>query len=191
MKPPDWNSRRGFSLIELMVVLLIVMVVAAMSIPTIMTTINNVRLRSMIGTVSGVIQSGRMLAIKANRQYTVRFGTVTGGSSVVFVDLDKDGAPGINEPKAQLGGTIIQVDAPVGTSPLDASILGFDPQSGNLSFNPRGLPCTPPPSSSCNVGFRMYFTDQRRMGGTGYAAVSVTPAGRVKGWMWTGRTWSD
>lgn len=190
MKHPGWNSRRGFSLIELMVVLMIVMVVGAISIPAVMTSINNVRLRSMVGTVSGVIQSGRMLAIKANRQYTVRFASV-GGSSVVFVDLNGDNTPQMNEAQAQLGGTIIHVDAPVGTSALDAARLGFTPQSGNLTFNPRGLPCTVPPSSSCGVGFVMYFSDPRTVGRAGNAAVSVTPAGRVKGWMWTGTSWSD
>jgi prepilin-type N-terminal cleavage/methylation domain-containing protein len=181
-------SSRGFSLVELMVVVMIIMVISVVAIPNIMNSINNVRLRSMVGTVSGVIQNGRMLCIKANRQYTVRF-SMAGASSVAFVDVNGDGTPQSIEPQAQLGGTIIQVAAPVGTTPLDNTVLGFTPQAGNLTFNARGLPCTS--AGVCGVGFVMYFTDQRRVGGTGYAAVSVTPAGRVKTWMWAGASWSD
>lgn len=181
-------SHGGFSLIELMVVVMIVMIISVMAVPSIMTTINNVRLRSMVGTVSGVIQSGRMQAIRDNRRYPIRFG-MTGSSSVVYVDLNGDSAIQSTEPQAQLGGTIIQVAAPVGTSALADTTLGFTPQPGNLVFNPRGLPCTN--TGTCGVGFVIYFTDQRRVGGAGYAAVSVTPAGRVKSWLWAGTNWSD
>lgn len=187
-RPRSRNSHGGFSLVELMVVVMIVLVISVVAIPNIMNSINNVRLRSMVGTVSGVIQAGRMQAVKANRQYVVRFATV-GGSAVVFVDLDGDGAVQATEPQAQLGGTIIQVAAPVGTTPLDAATLGFTPQTGNLAFNPRGLPCTT--SGTCGVGFVIYFTDQRTVGGAGAAAVSITPAGRVKAWMWSGTNWGD
>lgn len=186
MKHPR-NSRAGFSLVELMVVVLIILAISAVAIPNILQSINNVRLRSMVGTVSGVIQSGRMLSIKANRQYAVRY-ELLGTSSVVFVDVDGDTHPNASEPQAQLGGTIIQVAAPVGTSPLDSTTLGFTPQPGDLAFNPRGMPCTT--ATTCGVGFVVYFTDQRRVGGNGYAAVSVTPAGRVSSWMWTGTSWS-
>jgi len=182
------QHNRGFSLVELMVVVGIVMVIAVVAVPNVMNSINNIRLRSMVGTVSGVIQSGRMQAIKANRQYAVRF-SMLGSSSVAFVDVNGDGAPQSSEPQAQLGGTIIQVAAPVGTSALDATALGYAPQTGSLSFNPRGLPCVA--GGACGVGFVMYFTDQRTMGGSGYAAVSVSPAGRVKSWLWAGNKWGD
>ncbi len=186
MKSP--RSSAGFSLVELMVVVAIVIVLAATAVPSIMNSINNIRLRSMVGTVSGVIQSGRMLAIHDNRRYAIRFSGST-GSSVVFVDVDGNGAPSASEPQAQLGGTIVQVAAPVGTAALDTATLGYEPKPGDLVFNPRGLPCTT--GGACGVGFAIYFTDQRRVGGTGYAAVSVTPAGRVKTWMWAGTSWSD
>lgn len=182
------QNSRGFSMVELMVVVAIVLLIAVVAVPNVMNTINNIRLRSMVGTVSGVMQNGRMLAIKANRQYTVRY-AMLGSSSVVFVDVDGSGTPEASEPQAQLGGTIIQVAAPVGTTPLDSTTLGFPPQTGNLTFNPRGLPCTAP--TNCGVGFVVYFSDQRTVGGSGSAAVSVSPAGRVKSWLWAGNKWGD
>ncbi len=186
MKHP--RSSGGFSLVELMVVVAVILIISAVAVPSLMNTINNLRLRSMVTTVSGVIQNGRMVSIKYNRQYKVRYAQV-GSSSVVFIDRNDDGTPDASEPQAQLGGTIIELAAPVGVAPMD-SVLGYPLGTGNLSFNPRGLPCTT--TSNCGqVGFVMYFTDQRKVGGTGYAAVSVTPAGRVKAWMWSGSGWSD
>ncbi len=75
--------------------------------------------------------------------------------------------------------------------------LDFKPQSATVlpSFNARGLPCVVS-GSLCNtsaggapVGFLYFLEGQQAFKGTGWAAVSVSPAGRVKVWVWSGKSW--
>lgn len=94
-----------------------------------------------------------------------------------------------------------------GPAPCPAGVTGlnFTPEPGNVlpTFNARGLPCvgnpaaTQPqwPGSGCfstdpntatSVGF-LYLFQYSGMLGANYAAVSVTPAGRVTTWMYRGK----
>ena len=68
----------GFSLIELLIVIAIIMVVAAMATPNVMNAINNIRLRGSAGDVAGLLQQCRQAALHDNRYYTVKPATVTG-----------------------------------------------------------------------------------------------------------------
>lgn len=182
-------SRRGFSLVELMVVVVIILTIAAVAIPTVMTSVANVRLRSSVSTISGLLQSGRILSVKDNRRYSIHFATL-GSSAVAYVDLNGNDSLDGGEPQVQVGGTIVQATTLTGVTPLNTAVLGYTPQTGDMAFNARGLPCTPS-GSSCGVGFAFYFTDNRKVGTPGWAAVSITPAGRVKTWIWAGGNWSD
>ena len=48
------------------------------------------------------------------------------------------------------------------------------------------------PSGVCtNDGFLYYFKDTSRPGSKGWAALSISPAGRIKKWFWTGLAWVD
>jgi hypothetical protein len=37
----------------------------------------------------------------------------------------------------------------------------------------------------------VYFTDTRTVGTPGWAAVTISPAGRVASWIWNGSSWSE
>ena len=186
--------QRGFSLIELTVVILIVLLVAGIAVPNIATAIANVQLRGAASNLSGLIQSGRLAAVKNNVTCTVRFGLTN--MQGAYVDLNKNGQFDSTEPMIQFGGNVTQVSAPSGAgspSALDGAggPLGWTATSGNVSFNPRGLPCdvTRNPCAT-SVGYVFYLRDTRTSG-NGWAAVSVTAAGRIKVWTWDGTAWVD
>ena len=186
-----YSRNRGFSLVELVIVVAITLVVAAVAIPRIMGSIYNIRLRSGISSLSGLIQTGRMWSVKQNRSYQVHF-TTAGTSALAYVDLNADNNPQSTEPQVQLGGTIVKSSTlSGGPTALDATILGWTPTGGTAdpAFNPRGIPCAA--GGSCPAGLVYYFTDNRPTGINGWAAVSISPAGRVKTWIWTGSTWGD
>jgi hypothetical protein len=42
-----------------------------------------------------------------------------------------------------------------------------------------------------STGFIEYFKDNRIGGSGGWAAISITPAGRIKRWFWSGSAWTD
>jgi prepilin-type N-terminal cleavage/methylation domain-containing protein len=187
-------AQGGFSLLELVVVMAMSLVVAAVAAPNVMNTLANARLRSGISTVSGAVQSTRMLAVKNNKTYTARYTTNSSGA-VVYTDLDNNGSFDVGEPIAQLGSTVSLSSLPVSGTPsaLDSTLLGFTPTTGvPPSFNSRGIPadCSSSPCTP-NQGFVYYFTDQRPLNGNGWAALSITPAGRIKVWIWNGSSWSD
>lgn len=203
------SQHRGFSLIEVTLVVLVVMVVAGYAIPNIATGVANMRLRGAASDFASLAQRARIAAVQNNGQgnsnhvYSVNFGLPSGNGA--YVDLNGNGSydsslsPAIenqtSEPLVQFGGTVNQVAAPGGTggnpTNLDAvgGPLGWTATSGNVSFNSRGLPCSLSGGvCTTNVNFIYYFSDTR-IGGSQWAAVSITAAGHPKTWWWNGGSW--
>src|SRR5258708_35427439 len=56
----------GFSLIELLIVVFVVMVVAAIAIPNVLLTVSNLRLRASAGDLAGLMQQARIMAAQNN-----------------------------------------------------------------------------------------------------------------------------
>ena len=209
-RQPAAGRQRGFSMIELLVVCAIVLVLAAIATPNFIEAIANISLRNSANSVAGLLQEARLRAVRDNKYYTVR----ANSTNQAYIDLGGPGAaatdgsgnnawePGGSsvtpEPLVQLSGTtqFAQTGAPtfadslmVGTGSV---IQGDSPL--RVSFNSRGLPCTMSGSlcknitSSGNpVAYVYFLTDLRPL--NGWAAVSVSPAGRVKVWFYNGSAW--
>ena len=64
---------RGFSLIEMLFVVLIVLIMAAMAIPLVSNVVSNFRLRGAVSSVTGAIQSTRYQAIFQGCPYQLVF----------------------------------------------------------------------------------------------------------------------
>lgn len=187
------KKHRGFSLLELLIVLSIILVLAAFSVPKMFTVIANIKLRSAATSLAGALQNARMLAVKSNRTMTVRFTAIQNSPYAYIKDATAAStAIAQTDYQVQLGAPIIQVDTPTGTvTPLDPTVLGYTPLTlpDLASFNPRGLPCKYVSGVCTTNGFAFYFTDKRQLGGSGWTAVSVSPAGRVTQWFWYGNSW--
>ncbi|HJY85606.1 MAG TPA: prepilin-type N-terminal cleavage/methylation domain-containing protein [Candidatus Acidoferrales bacterium] len=190
------TRQSGFSAVELMMVSTVLLILVAFAIPSIATAVADVRLRGSASDLSGLLQNARLAAVRTNATYTVRFGLPSGSGA--YVDLNNNGAFDTGEPMIQFGGTANQVAAPSGAGgapkPLDAAggSLNWTATHGNVSFNPRGLPCdsTQNPCGT-NVGYIFYLRDTRAFNTNGWAAVSITAAGRCQVWMWDGTTWRN
>jgi len=193
------HRQAGFSLLEVMTVAAISMVVTMTAVPNMMNGIGNMRLRSSMTSLSGVLQNCRMLAVKQNLTMTTHFVVDTFGSTqgvMAYVKQATDPNPLITtDSQVQLEEPIMQVTAPSGPgapTPVDpVSQLGFTPLTSDASFNSTGLPCAYS-SGTCPIrGFIYYFHDSRPAGQTGWAALSISPAGRLKKWYWNGSTWNN
>ncbi len=179
----------GFSLTEVLIVTTITLCIAATAIPKVANTVANMELRTALHSASGVIQQTRSIAVKNNTAYQVRYTNGTSGG-LVYADLNNDHHPDSSDPQAQMGTTVLAYSTPTGIPALDNTSLGYDPDTTtSVSFNATGQPCTG--HTSCAVGVVIYFTDTRVMGTPGWGAVSVSPAGRVSTWIWTGSHWSN
>lgn len=205
------RARGGFSLIELMVVVMILLVLAAIAIPNIMKTISDVRLRSAANSVAGLLQEGRMRAIRDNKSYRV-FGYTTDGTvgtadtQMACLDLENTATcsntsdpTNRSNPQVQLGGVNVLTTAAPPSSVKSTAGFGSNndviEQDKNLQvyFNSRGLPCAMSGSlckntDSTGMGYAYiyYITDQRPI--YGWAAITVSSAGRVRVWMYQGNS---
>jgi prepilin-type N-terminal cleavage/methylation domain-containing protein len=188
------SNRRsaGFSLLELMVVVAVIMIMAAISAPPIMAAIAHTKLRGASGNLSGLIQSSRMQAVRRNKTVTVHFITVAGIPFAVMKEVDDASTNlGPTDPQVQLGSSAFQVAVPTDADLLSDAILSYTPLGlpDSISFNPRGLPCKYDTGVCTTAGFVYYVTDTSRQ--NAWTAVSISPGGRVKQWFWDGTVWSD
>jgi len=189
MKRFHLHAMRGFSLTEVLIVTSVTLCIAATAIPKVVTTLANIELRAATRSAAGVLQQARAHSIKEDKFYKVRYTNGTGGG-LVYADLNNDHAAQATEPQAQLGTTVLAYSAPTGIPSLDSTSLGYDQQvTTAVGFSATGQPCLA--TNNCAVGMVIYFTDTRAVGSPGWGAVTISPAGRVATWLWTGSAWAN
>jgi prepilin-type N-terminal cleavage/methylation domain-containing protein len=182
--------QHGFSLIELLVVVSITLVIAAMSVPTIINSIADVKLRGSANSVASLLQQTRLRAVHDNTFISLRT-TTTGNLQEAYVDTNGNSALDAGEPVVGLSGTtqFATTGAPTFPSALLGGAGTTPTVTTTIPFNSRGLPCTVSGSrcDSATQPFLLYLTDLRPL--NGWAAVSVSVSGRTKVWFYNGTTW--
>src|SRR5256712_6930680 len=85
----------GFSLIEILIVVFVVMVVAAIAVPNVLLAVASIRLRASAGDLAGLMQQARIMAAKNNPQtppgYAIQYARL-GGERIAYLDLNGDGS---------------------------------------------------------------------------------------------------
>jgi prepilin-type N-terminal cleavage/methylation domain-containing protein len=184
----------GFSLLEVMIVATIGTIVTATALPNMVNGIANMRLRSSLTSLAGVIQNCRMLSVKQNQTMTTHFAPTTTGVVAYVKQAADTSTYTVQDSQVELEAPVSQTTAPSGVgapTALDPTVLGFTPLTGDPSFNTTGLPCAYNSGVCPNNGFVYYFHDLRPQQQQGWAALSISPAGRVKKWYWNGSDWTS
>ena len=190
------RNQSGFTLIEVMIVATIATVITVTAIPNITNAIANAKLRASMTSLSGLLQNTRMVAVKENRTKTARF---EGGTTTRLMGYIRDAGDtstlSTMDSQVEMEAPITKLSTPTGLgapSAISTTVLGFTPQTSDPSFNTRGLPCLYS-GGTCptNYGFIYYFKDNRTSGIGGWAAISLSPAGRIKRWFWNGSAWTE
>lgn len=204
------NRERGFSMVELVVVVAIILIVSAVAIPNGINAMRGIRLREATTNYAGMIQRARIRAVQTNSDYAIGTGVEPASNlPIAFVDL--------NTPNSAAGGyvagagypmTVLASDVtlqPVGAAPATAALSGlFLPVGSTLvpqdmSVTPyviamgnRGLPCTIVAGGYCsatNPGPVAMWAFLQSSSSGNWAAVTVTPAGRVQAWSYATGAW--
>ena len=193
-RAPAGRRTGGASLLELCIVVAVMLVVAASALPTMMTAVQQYRLRTAAKDVAAMLQRSRMSCVHDNRHHTVQERQVTQGGvtyNQLFLDQNGNGSYDGGEPVVQLPAAVRfnSASAPA----LSTATLGYTPQPSStaLSFNGMGLPCVMRNGICTNwdangnaVGV-VYFLQDSRHASSAWAAVGVTPAGRARTWLWS------
>ena len=198
--PRTAASAGGFSLLELMLVIAIALVLMAIALPQLGTSLTYTKWRGAMSDLSGVFQSCRSQAIKNNASQQLDF-TLNNGLVVAYIDVpgSTGGLAGKNQ--VWMFSQFSKVPAPPTTSTNPAPLTAGTMWGGssttppettlNICFNSRGIPCTCPDTATAYCpgitrGYAFYFTQ-----GTQWAAVGVSPAGRIKTYFWNGSAWAN
>jgi prepilin-type N-terminal cleavage/methylation domain-containing protein len=226
----QWQRRaenaRGFSMVELMLVAAIAVILIAIALPNMTTSMTLAKWRGEISDLSGVFQSCRSQAVKNNHTeqltFTTNNGTPTGLAVAFIFNLDNPIVNGVDTSHLETGhdtesmlaaqrqvwmfSQFSQVDAPTGANPppltkgmmwggsdttLPATPSPSTPATNNVCFNSRGIPCNCPATipnycTAITNGYAFYFQQNSQ-----WAAVGVSPAGRIKTYFWDGQAWAN
>lgn len=174
----------GFSMIELMVVLAIILILSAIATPYLLNAIYLARTRSAADDLSGLVQLAKITAEKQNTTLPVYVGTVETGATGGFIGIGGStwatGDPDVPFANGITAGAAASV--PSALSP------GFGPEATGttLYFSPRGLPVKASGATYvASAGVIFYLTDPH----SNWSAVSVSGSGRSKAWVWDGNSW--
>jgi prepilin-type N-terminal cleavage/methylation domain-containing protein len=221
----DRSSRGGFSLIELLVVVMIMLIVAAFAIPNFLTAMHTYRLQGATRSLASLLQQSRLLAIKDNHFYAVYVITQADGSALAFIDVYPKRVNGVSgmhngamgtgpngetDPQFVIPAEVVQETSGAapntsalknaflvgasGTTVSDSSSVG-SVTATPFYFGSDGLPCTPTGvtggtlcrTSSGAPGANWIFFQSSMT--QNWQAVTVTPAGRIRTWSYSGDAW--
>jgi prepilin-type N-terminal cleavage/methylation domain-containing protein len=196
------RGHAGFSLLEALAVVAIGGILTMVALPEMSNIIANMRLRSSMTSVSGMLQDTRMVAVKQNKTKTAcHYNWTVSPYSLIYFSKDAvdctTATVAETDPQVELQAPITPMGTPTGvgapgTVPLGQLGLSTNPLSSDPSFNSRGLPCVfSSGACSTNNGFIQYFKDNRIGGAGGWAAISISPAGRINRWFWNGAGWTN
>lgn len=187
---------RGFSLLELLIVVVIAIVVAAIAVPAVRRTITTYQLDSSSRAVANMLQQVRISAEKNETPYYAQFNGVAGPSIVFAVPAARwnpnlNYIPNIDPTTATTANITFPAAAPPAHGQLETAMgvpVGNAAIGGPIGFNSRGLPCQQRAGSTAWIcdpttqGFEWFM--QNGMTGA-WAAITVSPAGRIKSWRMT------
>jgi len=180
---PD-SQPRGSSLVEVMVVVVLITLAAAVAVPAYLSWLPDIRLRDAARDLYATMQEAKTLAVKETRDVAVVF-DVAGGQYLLCSDAGADGSWSSWADNTVVRTTVFATDYGQGVgyghgSATSAVGSGFDDEvtyAGNVVvFSPDGL---------CNPGY--VYLDNVNANKT--YAVGSTVSGSVRLQRWLGTGW--
>jgi prepilin-type N-terminal cleavage/methylation domain-containing protein len=180
----------GFTLAEMIVVVAIILAVGGMAVPGLTRAIDASRIKGSAQALAAAYQDARIRATQKDTSYTVLVSPLGIAPAQVCLDLDGDGTCSAGDPvttfPAQVRVSNLGVPVPLGTQiTYFATDTEHSTAPGNgIMWNAVGVPCqrTPGGAQCIATGWVQYLQLQRSNGDVMYAAVTISPTGRVKTW---------
>ncbi|HTB92141.1 MAG TPA: prepilin-type N-terminal cleavage/methylation domain-containing protein [Candidatus Sulfotelmatobacter sp.] len=180
------STQRGFSMLELVIVLAVMLVLSAITLPSVVRSMSIYRLSVATTSLQNIIETARFNAVRLNTKVSLRQINL-GGQTAFYVDLTGTGYVGTDP--VFLVPNYVQI-SPAGapaastTGLANTAALG----AGCITFTSRGVV----DYSTCGGGVQsVWFISLGSVSAnTGYRAITVTPMGQAKTWSGsTGGNW--
>ena len=188
----------GFSVVELMIVCVVIVIIAGIAVPVMVRTYQNYQLDAAGHATSSLLQQARMQAVKTNQPAYANAPLL---GTIAFVSSDNSMTYATGEPDIALASTV-SFQAPPATAgfhtQLDTYLNGGGTGTAQIAgstnvaigFSGRGLPCSEtgsnPAVCALPVGASGYIWFMQNS--QGWEAVTVTAAGRTKAWRMVSQT---
>ena len=178
------KGARGFSVSELLITVMVIMILSAIAIPSIQSVVNSYRTAESARGIASQLSLARMRAASAFKQTEVSCSSTPNSCQVLVCSTASNPCAGFAttaESTFNLPNGISfgygSITAPAGTQTTIANNL-------QMIFNSRGIPVDNTGAPTAN--YAMYVTDQ---GGNTYA-VTAYATGRVGVWRYSSGSWS-
>ena len=132
------RNRAGFSLLEALITVSVGMVIATTAIPNMNNGIANIRLRSSMSSLSGVLQNCRMLAVKNNRTMSTHFQATSYGVMAYVKRASDSSSLGTGDSQVQLQAPVTRMTAPAGPDAPAATAPSGTDWSNRLHYSAEG-----------------------------------------------------
>jgi prepilin-type N-terminal cleavage/methylation domain-containing protein len=183
---------RGFSMIEISIVLAIAMIIAAISTPKFLTIYRGYQLNSAASQVASALKFSRYEAIRQNKAISFRI-TQTGTSPVVtrlWTDVNNNSVEEATETQTLFTGNVnlVASTVPPGTTSLAANVgvttlTAVSISSGTVAFDQRG--------AIAPAAVNVLYIGNAAVPSLGYKAVVLLPSGSIQIWTTTNGTWGQ
>lgn len=198
------RGQSGFSMIELMVVCLVILIVAGYAVPNVLNFVHMAKLRGSASDYASLLQVGRIRSVQDDTFYKTYL--IAGPPKQAYVDLSNNGGTGwvSPDPVIALSSEVSPIAA--GGAPDTTNLSGQFLPAGSgvvpkdatttawpVIFSPRGLPCTTQltgavcTSAGGPTAFWAFFQNNVNKA---WEAVTISPAGRIQKWQHEGGAWS-
>ena len=179
------RSARGFSLVELLVSVVILVILAAIAVPTLLRAYRSYQLSDAASKLSGIMKSTRFSAIRKNTAVSCQI-LQNGPSWTVWADLDGDGNPTPGEPQILVTGMVQMLGA--GAVPPPAAIVAavgpaspglnvLSPGNATVKFDQRGARQFAGADS-----VDVFYLGNPAIADLGFRAIVLLPSGTVQVW---------
>ncbi len=185
-------SNRGFSLTELVVTVAVMMVLAAIAIPSLMRAFAVYQLNDGAARLSGILKYSRYEAIRLNKAVPMRV-LATGTNWSVFSDTNGNGFPDTNEAMDLIVTplTLLPAGGMPDPSPITSSLgnpalalSSISAMNATVLFDSRGAVV-----SGNNTTVYVLYLGNPSDTNVGYRAVVLMPSGMVQVWSSASGVW--
>jgi type IV fimbrial biogenesis protein FimT len=190
---PRRSPRNGFSLVELILSLAVLLVITTLAVPVVVRSLQSYELNSTASQLAGMLKFAKFDAIRQNTAVSCQI-LQSGANWLIWVDSNGNGIPDKAEPQMVITGSdtllpaasvpspsAISATLGPGGSPLAWTVLSGS--NGSVWYDQRGVVVTAPgPGGLLSTTIYALYLGNPNDASSGYRAIITMPSGAVQVW---------